>query len=131
MAEDGNVPNAKVRLSAADQQALIGAVLRTVDSAAFGTVLEISVFGSRARPEARGGDIDIWVAMKRASPLNHAETRVLARALRLAIQAAIGERKVDLLITPTDNAERERFAEIIRDQREILWRKPSPTTPNS
>lgn len=64
----------------------------------------VYLFGSRCKVDAVGGDLDLLVVSERA-----AEHAYRARkALRLAIHEALGEQKVDILISaePENPAER-------------------------
>jgi len=80
-----------LRLSAQDAAALLAAfsqVLAPLGSA------RVYLFGSRTRPEKRGGDIDLLVRLEQvpAQPLT-----ALTRQLRLAIFSRMEAQKVDIV----------------------------------
>ncbi len=67
----------------------------------FGAAAEVRVLGSRARPEARGGDLDLHVRVPGPAPGKAAELRALA-----ALERAVDERRVDLLVLGADDLPR-------------------------
>ncbi|MGA8148073.1 MAG: nucleotidyltransferase domain-containing protein [Gallionellaceae bacterium] len=78
-----------VRLSAREI-----AVIRATVSRLFGDRTSIRIFGSRAREDEKGGDIDILIETER-----HLPDRV-ASACRLAseLQMQLGDQKIDVII---------------------------------
>lgn len=74
-----------MRLSAEEQQA-IRTVVADADPEA-----EVFLFGSRARDDARGGDIDLLILSTRIGP----EER---RMMKLRLLDRLGERKIDLVV---------------------------------
>ena len=74
-----------MRLSPEEQEA-IRAVVAEVDGQA-----EVYLFGSRAREDQRGGDIDLLIMSRQIG----SEDR---RRLKLKLMDRLGERKIDLLI---------------------------------
>jgi predicted nucleotidyltransferase len=76
----------------------------------------ILLFGSRAIPHARGGDIDLLVEIEPGRP---GDIHRLARRLRLALEDEIGEQHVDLVLD--DGRGQDAFAVIAREQGTELW----------
>jgi uncharacterized protein len=70
------------------------AILQNVSSFAPGS--EVYLFGSRTRPEDRGGDIDLLVLTDTKLPLSR------VRAMRRSILSKIGEQKLDIVNFPRD-----------------------------
>lgn len=56
----------------------------------------VYLFGSRVHPEQRGGDLDLLVLSRQAVPYAYD----LAKGLRIAIKEALGDQRVDILISP-------------------------------
>lgn len=79
------------------------AIRRTVREV-FGPEARVWLFGSRARDELRGGDIDLYVELPQAPDL-HARLDLEARAW-LALQRRLGERRIDLVTRVPGEAER-------------------------
>ena len=67
----------------------------------FGAQAEVRVFGSRADPAKRGGDLDLHVLVPGGTPPPEAEDRAAA-----AVEAALDDRHVDLLVLGRDAAPR-------------------------
>lgn len=82
---------ADLRLRRGELAALQGAFQQVL--APLGSV-RVYLFGSRTRPEARGGDIDLLIRLREApeTPLT-----ALARRLRMAIFSAMEEQKIDIV----------------------------------
>ena len=76
----------------------------------------ILLFGSRAIPHARGGDIDLLVEIE---PGRLGDVHSLARRLRLALEDEIGDQHVDLVFD--DGRGQDVFAAIAREQGTELW----------
>ncbi len=112
---DAQAPS--IRLDTADLEAL---------RAAFDEVLaplgpaRVFLFGSRTRPEARGGDIDLLVELDRTPPVPLLE---LARRLRLALFDRMEEQKIDIVWDVP--GERSAFLPLAREQAVELWRTRS------
>lgn len=75
----------------------IAAVKRIV-AEQFGPAAEVRVFGSRARPEARGGDLDLHVLVPGKAPGDAAADRAV-----IAVERALDERHTDLLVLGRDD----------------------------
>ena len=78
----------------------IAAVKRIV-AEHFGPAAEVRVFGSRARLEARGGDLDLHVLVPGVAPDGRAELRAVDD-----IERALHDRHTDLLVLGRDEVPR-------------------------
>lgn len=85
--------NPRVRLTPREQLALRAAFAEALPADA-----EVFLYGSRTDRNAAGGDIDLLIHVPGID--FDAELRLEGR-LRTALQARLGERKIDLLFTPT------------------------------
>src|SRR3990172_7599043 len=56
----------------------------------------VLLFGSRADPQQRGGDIDLLVVSARAAPREYE----VSKRLRIAIKDALGDQRIDVLVSP-------------------------------
>ena len=74
-----------MRLSAEEQQAIREVVAETDPQA------EVFLFGSRARDEERGGDIDLLI-------MSRGIARGERRRMKLRLMDRLGERKIDLVV---------------------------------
>ncbi|QWK19824.1 MAG: nucleotidyltransferase domain-containing protein [Hydrogenobacter thermophilus] len=88
---------AKVRLSKEEVET-IKSIVKKYDPAA-----EILIFGSRTDLTKRGGDIDMLIVSGKI------DYRI-RRKIRVDLQLALGDRKVDLIIT--DDPEKNEFTKI-------------------
>ena len=107
---------ATVRLTAHEKRGIREAVEEV--SARLGLSWKrISLFGSRANPLAKGGDIDLYIEIE--SPPG-VDTAAFSSALRIELEDRIGERKVDLVI---DDGRRDlgAFGEIVKRTKVDLW----------
>lgn len=79
-----------MRLSSTEQQTILSATAEC-----FGPEASVRLFGSRARPEGRGGDIDLLIETRQPDPdlISRAHTRFLA-----LLYARLGEQKIDVLV---------------------------------
>lgn len=86
----------RVRLSAREIE-----IIRATVSRLLGDRADIRIFGSRAREDERGGDIDILIETERQLP-----SRV-ASACRLAseLQMQLGDQKIDVIIIDPETRE--------------------------
>jgi predicted nucleotidyltransferase len=78
----------------------IAAVKRIV-AEYFGPQAEVRVFGSRARPELRGGDLDLHVLVPGKAPESAVEIRA-----GVMLEIAMDDRHVDLLVLGRDETPR-------------------------
>ena len=70
-------------------------VIRRIARECFGPRARVTLFGSRADDEARGGDIDLLIETE----MSDVEKIVRAEIdFQVRVQRAIGEQKIDLLI---------------------------------
>lgn len=84
-----NDTNPRVRMTAREI-----AVIRTSVNRLIGDRASIRIFGSRARKDEKGGDIDILIETERQLPSR------LASAYRLTseLQMQLGDQKIDVII---------------------------------
>jgi predicted nucleotidyltransferase len=75
----------------------------------------VLLFGSRAELTRRGGDIDLLVELARDAA---ADAFRLRQRMVLALEDALGERKVDVVVDAKDD---EPFVQIARAQGVELW----------
>ncbi len=68
--------------------------IRSVTAEVAGPDARVLLFGSRTRPEARGGDIDLLVELDRVV----ADRVALACRIGTRIEMLLGEQKVDILL---------------------------------
>ena len=80
---------------------------------AFGPEATVRVFGSRARLDVRGGDLDLLIEIPRAVP-DEVTWQVQGR-----IERALDDLSTDLLVRPLDREPR-RIERVARDQGVIL-----------
>ena len=71
------------------------AAIRRIVAAHFGPEAEVRVFGSRARPEIRGGDLDLHVLL----PQGPRPPLAVELAAADALMQAMDELRVDLLVS--------------------------------
>ena len=69
------------------------AAVKRIIAEHFGPGAEVRVFGSRARLDQRGGDLDLHVRVPGEAPAMEVETRAAA-----AIERALDDRRTDLLV---------------------------------
>ena len=74
-----------MRLTVEEQQVIREVVADTDPQA------EVYLFGSRARDEDRGGDIDLLIMSQRIGPNER-------RRMKLRLMDGLGERKIDLVV---------------------------------
>ena len=84
-------------------------IARDAVRAHFGTTARVWLFGSRARDDLRGGDIDLYVETDASESLLKAEARAI-----LDIQRALGEQRIDL-VTHVRGHPRRAIAQIARE----------------
>jgi len=59
----------------------------------FGKDAEVWIFGSRANPEAKGGDIDIYIETESTKDIFRKKIKFLVK-----LENKIGEQKIDLIV---------------------------------
>lgn len=110
-----------IRLSTAQQHHLHAVFTRYLPRGA-----RAWLFGSRVQPEARGGDLDLLIAL----PTTLNDPPALVRRLRIALQQRLGERKIDILLE-APNLPRSALHEIAREEGVLLWTNDSGDAPIS
>ncbi len=71
----------------------------------FGNDVKVYIFGSRANPEQKGGDIDILVLVPELQDKYKKKSKLLTQLYK-----RLGERKIDLIITDSIKSDIEREA---------------------
>lgn len=96
--------NPRIRLTPREQLAM---------HEVFGQVLpetaSVWLFGSRTDLNAAGGDIDLLIHLP---AITFDQELVLSTRLRDALMARLGERKIDLVFTPTIDGSAKRFVRL-------------------
>ena len=104
---------AQVRLNDQEWAGIRRACEKTLPSGA-----KVWLFGSRVHPEKRGGDIDLLVYV----PHLPSETALdLQLRLKLGLEDALGERKTDIVLTPTINHTAEPFVRLALQDAVLVW----------
>jgi predicted nucleotidyltransferase len=88
-----------MRLSASEIEAIKQTTLEV-----FGPNARVTLFGSRARDDGKGGDIDLYIASPSGQDFDH-KVRFL-----LALDERLGEQKVDVIYAENPNRPVERQA---------------------
>ncbi|MBI4063804.1 MAG: nucleotidyltransferase domain-containing protein [Elusimicrobia bacterium] len=78
--------------------------------------VKVWLFGSRAKANAKGGDIDLLVSLSR-SPANVVELKI---ELIQAIRNSLGEQKIDVVIEHP-GAAKTAFYELAKQEGVLLW----------
>ncbi|MEG0822718.1 MAG: nucleotidyltransferase domain-containing protein [Burkholderiaceae bacterium] len=97
--------NTRIRLTPREQLAMKRAFAEVLPSPA-----EVYLYGSRTDRNAAGGDIDLLIHLPGVAFEQELE---LSAALLGALEAALGERKIDLLFTPTLGADAKAFVRLV------------------
>ena len=106
----------KVRLSPKDRRRMATVFQRLLGGRPGARVL---LYGSRADPAARGGDIDLLVLVPGISAQ---EALKLEIALAVALKDAPGDQRIDLLVTPAlTGAEAGAFVRLVAPEAVPLW----------
>lgn len=82
----------KLRLSKEEIQAIKDTALDV-----FGSDVRLWIFGSRADPRRRGGDIDIYIEVQDVENILEKQLKYLSR-----LKLKIGDQKIDLIVKPYD-----------------------------
>jgi predicted nucleotidyltransferase len=96
--------NPRVRLTPREQLAMREVFARELPSTA-----AVYLFGSRTDLNAAGGDIDLLIHVP---GIGFDEELALSTRLSDALMARLGERKIDLLITPVADANAKPFVRL-------------------
>ena len=107
---------AGIRLTTSEKESIREAV-EAASAKAGVSWKRISLFGSRVDLSARGGDIDLYVEI---DTLPGGDPAAFPRALRLALQDRLGERKIDLLVDD-GRTDLGAFGEIVKQTKVDLW----------
>ena len=107
-----------VRLTGEERTGILEAVEAVAERIGF-QWNSIAIFGSRADPSRRGGDIDLYVCLSAPPPVSLFRIQNL---LKREIQDRLGNQKVDLVL---DDGMRNlgAFGQIIAQQKRDLWTK--------
>ena len=92
--------------------------MRRVFDRALPAVAQVLLFGSRARAEARGGDIDLLVHVP---GIGAEDARALQDRLTLGLWEAIGEQKLDIVVTPALDETATAFVKVVVDEGVPIW----------
>ena len=107
------IPGRAIRLSETDLAAMRRVFDRVLPAAA-----QVLLFGSRARAEERGGDIDLLIHVPAAGS---EDARRLRDRLTLDLWEAIGEQKLDVVITPVLDETATPFVRVVADEGVTIW----------
>lgn len=77
------------------------AAIRRITAEVAGPLARVSLFGSRTRDDLRGGDIDLLIEL----PEPGADKLAVSLRVGAKLQLAIGERKIDVLVTDPESEE--------------------------
>ncbi len=77
------------------------AAIRRVTAEVAGAHAQVKLFGSRTHDELRGGDIDLLIELPEPTP----DKLSLSLRAGARLQMAIGERKIDVLVTDPQTVE--------------------------
>ena len=88
-----------------------------------GQLQAIWLFGSKARLDAKGGDIDLWIECLQERAIDP----VWPRRIRMRLEEELGEQKIDLVLagpeSEIEDRQKRAFLETLHDQRVALWKK--------
>ena len=94
------------------------AAMRRVFDRALPAVAQVLLFGSRARAEERGGDIDLLVHLP---GIGAEDAYRLQNRLTLGLWDAIGEQKLDIVVTPALDETASAFVRVVVDEGIAIW----------
>jgi predicted nucleotidyltransferase len=84
---------------------------------------EVWVFGSKARPEAKGGDIDLWIDCASEANIDPLWTR----RIRLILEKTLGDQRYDIVVSGPESEIQDRqkraFLETLKQKRVSLWKR--------
>lgn len=108
-----------MRLSPQQVETIVSGILSVVENE---SILGIHLFGSRTDPQAKGGDIDLWIETNGAPQ----DARLFARRVRLALEQSLGQQKIDVVVAslkdPADDGQAA-FLRLISESKVTLWPK--------
>lgn len=110
----GSVSPSNLRLDPLEQEKLVSVLARALQKYADARVY---LFGSRADPTARGGDLDLLIVSSAAAREQYA----LRKQLSLAIQEQLGEQHVDIVVSPDLSDKPSAFARLAMLKGVRLW----------
>lgn len=84
------------------------------------------LFGSRADPRKRGGDIDLYLEVDARVP----DVPALVRELRLALFQRIGEQRIDIVVRAR-NTFPSALHELAKLEGVLLWQHPTNCVGNT
>ena len=116
-------PNPSVRLTEAE----VGAICEVMQQhvASLGCP-RLWLFGSRADPGKRGGDIDLYLEVDAHVP----DVPTLVRELRLALFQRIGEQRIDIVVR-AKNTFPSALHELAKLEGVLLWQHPTNCVGNT
>ena len=94
------------------------AAMRRVFDCALPAAAQVLLFGSRACAEARGGDVDLLVHVP---GIGAEDARALQDRLTLDLWEAIGEQKLDVVVTPALDETAAPFVRVVADGGVAIW----------
>lgn len=108
-----------MRLSPQQVETIVSSILGVTENE---SILGIHLFGSRTDPQAKGGDIDLWIETNGAPQ----DARLFSRRVRLALEKSLGEQKIDVVVAslqePRDEPQAA-FLRLISESKVTLWPK--------
>lgn len=108
-----------IRLTQKEIQEIISATQEVAEKLNL-TLENISLFGSRTDPKAKGGDIDLYFKILKS--LDNDYLFYFKRSLLLELHHRLGEQKIDLVVD--DGAsDLGAFWDIIKNKKVTLWKK--------
>ena len=107
-----------IRLSTEEKEGIMRVVLKMAQETRF-ECREISLFGSRINPDAKGGDIDLYIKIKSSSDF---DLFTLRQKLRVALKDELGDQKIELIIDDS-KIDLGAFKKLISESKVILLKK--------
>lgn len=106
-----------IRLTEAEKKGILNAVEKVATALTL-QWQEISVFGSRADGQKKGGDIDLYIKFHSAQKF---DLYSIKQKLRIELENQLGEQKIDVVLDDgqTDLGE---FGKIVLNQKKTLWK---------
>lgn len=111
--------SSKVRLTETERIAIRDAISEATTANGVNW-LRIGLFGSRADPQRKGGDIDLWIELNHATD---ASTQArLKRKIRVELANRLGEQKIDVVLDSPEMATNG-FLDNVRKEKKVLWKQ--------